>query len=94
MTPSIVDAHIITCQSVHLDLTLTLINELLEGVLAICTRLSPQNRATGIVHVSPLAGHRLPVGLHVTEVKNSCFHLHVTSIPCVHDSLECTTCSQ
>ena len=66
MTPSIVDAHITTCQSVHLDLTLTLMNELLEGVLAICTRLSPQNRATGVVHVSPLAGHRLPIELHVT----------------------------
>ena len=56
MTSSIVDAHIATCQSVHWDLTLTLMNELVEGVLAICTGLSPYNRSSGVVHASPLAG--------------------------------------
>ena len=60
MISSIVYAHITTCQSV------TLMNELVEGMLAICTGLSPYNRSSGVVHTSPLAGHRLPIGLHVT----------------------------
>ena len=67
MTSSIVDAHIATCQSVHWDLTLTLMNELHGRRRAgHCTGLSPYNRSSGVVHTSPLAGCRLPVGLHVT----------------------------
>ena len=52
-------------KSVHWDLTLTLMNELVEGMLAVSTGLSPHNRSSRVVHTSPLAGHRLPIGLHV-----------------------------
>jgi len=65
MTPPIVHVHITTCQFVHWELALTLMNELVEGMLAVSTGLSPHNRSSGVVHTSPLAGHRLPVGLHV-----------------------------
>ena len=45
---------------------LTLVDELVEGVLAIGARLPPHDGACGVFNTGTLSRHRLPIGLHVS----------------------------
>ena len=47
-------------------------DELVEGVLSVGTRLPPHDGTRGVVHTSPSTGHALAVGLHVALNTPTC----------------------
>ena len=52
-------------------------NELIEGVLAVGARLSPNNGAGGVLNSPPVSGHILAIGFHVTLLEVGCEAVHV-----------------
>ncbi len=66
-------------EEVARDETSALVDELIEGVLAVGARLAPDDGSGGVVDVDAVAGHVLAVGLHVAllEVGGEAGHVLV-----------------
>ncbi len=52
-----------------------LVDELVEGVLSIGTRLSPYDGTSGIIDTRPSTRYTLPIALHVTLIKQHQFNI-------------------
>ena len=57
--------------------SLTLVNELVEGVLAIGARLAPDDGSCGVVDPLSTAGHIFTIGLHVSLLEIGSKPMHV-----------------
>ena len=62
--------------SVESLFSLTLMNQLVKGMLAISTRLPPHNRSSRVVHTSTLARYWFPIGFHITLSNRSTIKLN------------------
>jgi hypothetical protein len=67
-----------------------LVNELIKGVLAVCSRFSPDDRSGGIFHTASTSGHIFSVGFHVSllEISRESVHILIVGQECVRLSTE------